>query len=127
MNQQHRKALRLRVMRAIYDAASGSEYNFVDGWQLLGELGVEDQDMADACKYLEGEYLIKIHHTLGGRLTPHHVQITHYGIKEIEQSLEDPESSTEHFPPLVSVEQHFHGDVIGSSIATGSSNVHQTT
>ena len=64
---------------------------------------------------------------LWSRLFPHRVQLTHWGILEVEESREHPEAPTEHFPPLSTVIQHFHGDVIGSPIQAGSPGATQTT
>ncbi len=96
----------------------------VSGPQLLEDLGLPDQELADACKYLQGEYLIKNSHTSWGHLSPYYVQITHAGIKEIEQSRQAPREPTQHFPPAVSV-MNFHGPVIGSPIQSGSPGAHQ--
>ena len=52
------------------------------------------------------------------------MQITHAGIKEMEQSRQDPHEPTQHFPPAVSV-MNFHGPVIGSPIQSGSPGAHQ--
>jgi hypothetical protein len=119
MDIQRRKADRLRVMRAIFDAAEGSESNVVSGSELLDNLKLSDQALGDVCKYLEGEGLIKTTQTLWGHLTPFIIQLTHKGIKEIEQSVQVPSEPTEHFPAAVSV-MNFHGPVIGSAIQSGS-------
>jgi hypothetical protein len=80
---EKRRADRLRVMKAIYDTSDGSEYTLVSGPQLLEDLGLPDQELADACLYLEGEHLITSTHTSWGHATPFHIQITHWGIREI--------------------------------------------
>jgi hypothetical protein len=121
---EERRAVRLRVMNAIFDASRASEYTMVSGPQLLEKLGLPDQELADACKYLEGEYLIKTTHTSWGHLTPYYVQITHAGIREMEQSREAPREPTQHFPPAISV-VNVQGSVIGSAIQSGSPGAHQ--
>jgi hypothetical protein len=78
----------------------------------------------DACTYLEGEGLIETTQTLWGHLTPYHIQITHRGILEMEQSLGAPEEPTQHFPPAVSI-INVGGSVIGSAIQSGSPGAHQ--
>jgi hypothetical protein len=123
-----RKADRLRVMNEFFEAASGSEQAIIDTEAVQTKLGLSDQEMADACKYLEGEELIRLMPGLwGGRPFPHRVLLTHWGIREVEESREHPEAPTEHFPPQVTVTQHFHGDVIGSPIQAGSPGATQTT
>lgn len=82
---EKRRADRLRVFKAIYDLSVGSEATVVEGSQLLEDLGLSDQEVADACDWLEGEHFIKGMRLAWGHLTPTNVQITHRGIKEMEQ------------------------------------------
>jgi hypothetical protein len=124
MDVAMRKACRLQVMRAIFEAADGSESNVVSGVELLDNLGFSDEELGDACKYLEGERLIKTTQTLWGHLTPFIIQLTHKGIKEIEQSVQSPSEPTEHFPAAVSI-MNFHAPVIGSAIQSGSPGAQQ--
>lgn len=113
-----RRANRLRVMTEIFNAAHGNRHAFVATDPIRDHLELSEEEMADACNYLEGEGLIEGTQTL--RLYPSQVSLTHWGIREVEQSQEHPEEPTEHFPPLVTVTQHFHGDVISSAIQAGS-------
>jgi hypothetical protein len=121
---EKKQADRLLVMKAIYEASGGSEHSSVSGRDLLNDLGLSDEELANACKYLEGEHLIKSTRTMWGHLTPYIVDITHRGIKEMEQSLQAPTKPTEHFPPYVSI-VHVEGDVIGSPIQSGSPGASQ--
>jgi len=116
----------LLVMKAIYDGSDGSEGNAVSGAHLLETLGLSDQELGDACKYLEGERLIRGTRTLWGHLTPFVINITHRGIKEIEESLQAPNRPTAHFPPAISI-IHVQGNLIGSSIQSGSPGAQQET
>jgi hypothetical protein len=121
---ERRQAMRLRVMKAIFDETGGSVTNFVSGPDVRERLKPSDQEMADACAYLESEGLIKCTRTLSGELTPIVVQITHRGIKEMEQSLQSPREPTRHFPPAFSV-VNVQGNVIGSAIQSGSPGAEQ--
>jgi hypothetical protein len=121
-----RKADRLRVMNEFFDVASGSERVIIGTEAVCTQLGLSDQEMADACSYLEGEGLIRPMPGLWSRPFPHRIQLTHWGIIEVEESREHPETPTEHFPPLSTV-IHFYGDVIGSPIQAGSPGATQTT
>ena len=121
---EKRRADRLLVMKAIYDASEGSEGNFVSGPDLLESIGLSDQELGDACKFLEGEYLIKGTRTLWGHVTPFVIQITHRGIREMEESIQAPTMPTEHFPPAVSI-INVQGDIIGSPIQSGSPGARQ--
>ena len=115
---------RLLVMKAIYDAAAGSEGNAVSGPHLLETLGLSDQELGDACRYLEGERLIKGTRTLWSHLTPYTINITHRGIKEMEKSLQSPDKPTSHFPPAVSI-IHVQGSLVNSPIQSGSPGAEQ--
>jgi hypothetical protein len=119
-----RQADRLLVMKAIFDASEGSQDVYVSGPTLLETLGLSDQELGDACNYLEGKHLIKTTQTLWGHLTPFHIQITHWGIREMEQSLTTPEEPTEHFPPAVYI-INVGGSIIGSNIQSGSPGAQQ--
>jgi hypothetical protein len=48
----------------------------------------------------------------------------HWGIKEMEQARQAPREPTPHFPPLISV-VHIEGDMIGSTVQSGSPGAHQ--
>ena len=54
-----RRAARLQVLNAIYNISTGSESATVGGGQLLEDLGMSDQEVADACDWLEGEHFVK--------------------------------------------------------------------
>jgi hypothetical protein len=121
---EKQRANRLLVMKAIYDVSEGSEGNIVSGPDLLETLGLSDQELGDACKYLEGEHLIRGTKTLWSHLTPYMINITHRGIKEMEESLQAPDKPTAHFPPAVSI-IHVQGNLIGSPIQSGSPGAQQ--
>ncbi len=125
VNLNKRKADRLRVMNEFFEVAGGSELELIDTGAVRAKLGLSDQEIADACKYLEGQGLINAGRGLGRKFPPW-VQLTHWGIREVEESRERPEDPTEHFPPLVTV-THIHGDVVGSAIQAGSPGATQTT
>lgn len=80
-----RRANRLRVLKAVYDASTGSTSAFVSGSDLLLDLGMSDEEVADACNYLEGEHLIKGMRTMWGHATPFVVRITHRGVDQMER------------------------------------------
>src|SRR5690348_1167127 len=116
MDIEGRRVNRLRVMKAIFDLSGGSERQEVRGPQLTAEVGLSDQDLGDACDYLAGEGLIEVAMPdMSASPVPYWVNITHLGIVEMEQSLEDPNEPTQHFPPAVSI-INIHGSVIGSPI-----------
>jgi hypothetical protein len=122
---ERRRAIRLRVMKAIFDMSDGSEDKEVRGNELAAQVDLTPQELGDACHYLRGEGLIEeAMSDMGASPVPYWINITHEGIKEMEQSLEAPDQPTRHFPPAVSV-INIHGPVIGSAIQSGSPGAHQ--
>jgi hypothetical protein len=127
VNIEEKRKLRTAIMRWVFEVTGGSqrelahpsEFTVPDGW--TGEQPSED-DIGDAVKWLEGERLLKAHWSLGGLPS---VQLTHPGIREMEQALAAPEKQTEHFVPLVNITT-IHGDVIGSQLQQGSPGASQT-
>ena len=118
-----RRADRLRVMNAIYEAAEGSRMSHVSGGWLLEHLGLSDEELGGICRYLEGEHLITAGREHWGHHTPFMILLTHAGIEEMKRSREAPDQATEHFPPISVI--HIEGDAIGSAIQVGSPRAHQ--
>ena len=125
MDIEKRQADRLRVMRAIFDAANGSEVELVRIAPLQHSLGLSEHEVMAACHYLIGERLITAPIKVEGDYIIS-VQVTHRGIKEIERSLRQPSGghSAGHFSPSISI-LNVHGDVIGSAIQSGSPGAQQ--
>jgi len=127
-----RQADRLRLIKAIFDAADGSESEVVHfAPTIQHELGLTDQELANACNYLIGEGLISS--AIKIEQPPVHiaVRLTHPGIIEIEQSMAEPTKPTEHLPaaisPAISVVTIQNSTVIGSPIQSASSDARQET
>ena len=118
-----RRADRLRVMNAIYEAAEGSRMSHVSGGWLLEHLGLSDEEVGGVCRYLEGEHLITSGQEYWGHHTPFMILLTHAGIEEMKRSREAPDQATEHFPPISVI--HIEGDAIGSAIQVGGPRAHQ--
>ncbi|MEU5935861.1 hypothetical protein [Micromonospora sp. NPDC047187] len=127
MDINAKRKLRTAFMNWLFETTGGSEWDdqdasefrVPDGW--TGEPPTE-QDVEDAVRYLEGEHLVKAHWTFDG---PMAIQLTHAGIREMEQLLSEPNERTEHFVPLVNI-TNIHGSVIGSQIQQGSPGATQT-
>ncbi len=118
-----RRADRLRVMNAIYEAAEGSRMSHVSGGWLLEHLELSDEELASVCTYLEGERLITAGREHWGRHTPFMILLTQAGIEEMKRSRAAPDQATERFPPISVI--HVDGDAIGSAIQVGSPRVHR--
>jgi hypothetical protein len=118
-SRQEREVIRLRVMKAIYDASGGSTQESLNLAPMCGQLGLSEGDMADAVNYAEGEGLVERLLMAAGQRMPLKVRLTHKGLVEMEESEKAPEEQTEHFPAQVSV-FNIGGNMIGSAIQTGS-------
>jgi hypothetical protein len=118
-----RHADRLRVMRAIFDDSNGSQSEVVRILPSMeNRLGLTQQDVVDACYFLAGEGLIAPNIKAGGLIIA--VEITHKGIREMEDSIRSPTQPTKHFPPAYSiVNVHGSGNVIQSGSPGASQHV----
>ena len=96
-----RKALRTRFMNELFEMAGGSRNQRVDTSDVAERLGLVfeyGKDMAevfDIADYLKDEGLISIH---GDQV--YAVQLTHRGLREIEQAHSQPDEPTQHFAPM---------------------------
>lgn len=118
------KTDRLLVMKAIYEVLGDDTDSLAQLWPIREEQGLDDDRMANAVNYLEGEYLIKLLRTMTGQRTPMHANITHRGVREMEKAEANPEQPSTYFPPFVSV-VHVGGNMIGSAIQSGSAGAAQ--
>ncbi|QDX97066.1 hypothetical protein EGD00_08175 [Pectobacterium carotovorum subsp. carotovorum] len=114
---------RIEYLNKIYEMADGSTGEFLNGAEVGVQIGLVDGDEAlirDIANYLEGEGLIKVNRVSGG--FPGFVQLTHFGIKEIEDALENPDKPTQHFMPINILNV---GQMIGSNVQQGTTNSSQ--
>jgi hypothetical protein len=99
MDIEKRRTDRLRVMKAIFDMSGGSEDQQVLGHELAARVELTPQELGNACHYLAGEGLIEeAMLDMGASPVPYWINITHQGIREMEQSLQAPSEPTQHFP-----------------------------
>jgi CHAT domain-containing protein len=119
-----RDALRTQFMNELYEMADGSQTNFVptkDIAERLGlvfEYGKDIDEVFAIVQYLEDERLIEV---TGGE----YVNLTHFGIREVEQAHRQPDEPTQHLAPinLVSVSAH---TITNSPIQQGSPGATQS-
>jgi hypothetical protein len=109
---QKEKANRLRFVKLLYEKTGGDEYKWVNMRDLGKELGFDGESIQRITQYLNGEHLLTFQ-ALGGV-----IGITHWGVKEMEQALSNPNQPTMHFPAAVNI-LHIAGDVVGSQIQQG--------
>ena len=94
MDINKKKKDRFKFLKAIYDAVDGEQDSIIDGSTIGKKLVFERNYTKNIFYYLQEEGLIE------GMGAGFHLSITHYGIREVEQSLSEPEKPTEHFLPL---------------------------
>jgi hypothetical protein len=107
-----RKTDRFRFLNRMYEISDGSEMKDISMWELGKELGLSREETENVADYLKGEELIKFT-AMGGWIS-----ITHYGIIEVEEAINNPDESTQYFPPVVNI-MHINS-MVGSQIQQGS-------
>jgi hypothetical protein len=103
---------RARFLKLLFEKSGGDEYKWISMWNLGTELGLDKETTSRITQYLDGEHLL-VYRALGGT-----IGITHWGIKEMEQAISNPNVRTQHFPPLVNIIQ-VSGNIAGSQIQQG--------
>jgi hypothetical protein len=114
---QLKKTQRAQFMKDLYETAGASSLVDVDPDEIAARLSIDRAELGALTEYLEGERLLQWS-TLG------HVTITHLGVVEVEQFLEEPNRATEHFPPSSSVV--IYGNASNVQILAGSPGASQT-
>lgn len=115
---EEKRARRLAFMKLLYEITDGRYLDEEPLDEMAQRLGWTLEEANDVFDYLENEGLVECPSLGGG------VAITHPGVREVEQSLSQPDRGTSHFPPLNIVA--IHGDVIGSQIQSGTTSSSQS-
>jgi len=98
-----KKSERLRFMIELYDMVDGFDAQPVETVEIAAKLGLDTsnpEDLLEVLKiirYLHGEELL-IASGPSGKAP--RLNLTHKGVREVEESRGSPTLSTEHFPPL---------------------------
>ncbi len=98
-----KKSERLRFMIELYDMVDGFDAQPVEAAEIAAKLGLDisnPEDLLEVLKmirYLYGEELLIASGPLGKATR---LNLTHKGVREVEESRGNPMLSTEHFPPL---------------------------
>lgn len=101
---RRREAIRLSLLRRMYERAEAQTNVGMDVPSLLEDIGVEHQEGMAAVRWLVEEGLAG---HLGQRL-----KIEHAGLREAEQSLSEPGEATDHFKvPIIQMVNNFHGAI----------------
>ena len=89
------RARRFAFLKALYDAAEGSTRAMVPMDDIGAQLGFDRRECDRIVDYLRGEDLLAVV-AFGPTL-----EITHWGVQEVEEALGAPNQPTVHFPPIV--------------------------
>lgn len=89
------KKVRFEFLNNLYDKADGSKFKYINMFSIGEELGLNREQTANIAYYLQDEGLVEQKLIDGG------TNLTHAGIKEIEEIRSNPERSTEHFQSLM--------------------------
>lgn len=107
---EKKKRQRFELLKRLYDITDGDTFQIVDMRTIGKELGLDDDATGSLVQYLIDEGLVKW--AASGGL----IEITHDGVLEIEEALDNPEKATEHFPAINLIQAD---TIIDSSIQLG--------
>jgi hypothetical protein len=98
---------RFEFMEAVYNATQGDRFRFTELGVIAPTIGLSEQEADQIAQYLVDEGL------LGWAAFGGVIEITHRGIKEVEQARTQPDEPTVHFPPfnLIHVEHMSHSQI----------------
>lgn len=117
---KRKNAERFAYLQLVYDATGGSTLGDVLRSDITAQLGLDAKASDVIAEYLVQEGLLEWT-TMGL------ISITHYGVREIEQAVAEPDTPTEHFPPLAFTQNVIHVEsMVGSAIQQGSSDSTQS-
>ena len=91
---QQAKKDRYRFLYRLYELTGGNRLVFPNMWKIGEELSFEREYTRNIMDYLVQEMLAEYKHGGGG------IAITHFGRKEVEEAIQEPDHPTEHFLPI---------------------------
>lgn len=106
MSLEDKRRRRLQFMKALYEQTDGRELATVDMWELGHELGFSRDDTEATTEYLVGEYLME-YAALGDAIS-----ITHLGVREVEESMQNPRCSDSTLPPNQCDPRRLYGQLL---------------
>ncbi|PZX62973.1 hypothetical protein [Hydrotalea sandarakina] len=110
---EQKKKNRFLFLNCLYESSNGDTGAMFDMWEVGKELKLNSDETSQIVDYLIGEHLIESR-ALGGI-----IGLTHWGIKEVEQAIENPSKPTEHFLPLNIINI---GTMTNSTLQQGTTN-----
>lgn len=94
MSFEEKQFKRLNFLKRLYDLVDGQTDSGFDMWEIGEELGLDQRETQGVVSWLSDEGLIE---SLGIGGT---IGLSHYGIKQIEESIKNPNRETRYFPPI---------------------------
>jgi len=104
---------RFKFLNRIYEVSDGRTGFMINGETVGKEFGFDRDYSKDIYYYLNDEGLTE---PMGAGI---HLSLTHYGIKQIEEALSEPDEPTEYFPPINIINI---GKMQGGVVQQGTSN-----
>ncbi|MBC8377191.1 MAG: hypothetical protein H8E26_14195 [FCB group bacterium] len=109
-----KQANRALFIHRLYELTDGDTDNLQDLVEIGSSLGFTSDESYRIVQYLDSEGLVE-ELTVGGGIV-----ITHQGVKEMENSIQKPDTPTEHFEPYNMIVNY--GTIINSQIQQGTDN-----
>ena len=116
---ERQQALRFAFLRRVWEIVEGNTFDAVKAESLGEELRLSEDEVFHVTQYLVNEGLLE-YSDIGGI----NVNITHWGIKEVERALTKPDESTNHFLPMNVI---FANSISNSPIQQGNVDSIQAT
>ena len=113
-----KKLQRYRFLRNLYEATEGCDYKRASMASIGDALGLDRAELRAVANYLSAEGLLKYQGMNG------EISLTHYGVREFERTLEEPETPTQYFPVNVIQVGNMES---GAQIEQGTVGSHQTS
>jgi hypothetical protein len=117
------KKKRFEFLYGLFDETNQDTSNTTYTVGDIGDkLGFEPDEAKKIAWYLKDEGLTEVKETFGAAGIRATIQITHAGIKEVEEAIENPDKPTDHFLPVNIIQV---GQMIDSQIAQASPDATQ--
>jgi len=113
-----KRRIRAAVIYDLYDSVQADVTSACELHEIGRDLGITQQEVEDAGRYLEGEGLIEFvtQHGEGGQIA-----ITHEGVVEVEAGQSDPSKPTAHLPEasqIININAPVNSSQIGQAVGS---------
>ena len=105
------KKKRFEFLQRLYEESDGDTFVSYYVADIGAELGFDRDEAEKIAQYLHDEGLVEI------MTKDRHARITHRGIQEVEEAIENPDKPTQHFLPVNVIQV---GQMVGSQITQAS-------